>query len=100
MSRFNNISYNQDHKELTVGTGCVFDEIYKFARAGKYIGLDSGYGRPMGLWLGFEVGMGLVTDGHTLAKPIPTAKGKHHIIRHVSNTPGMFIFLNINSFLY
>ncbi|KAH9980424.1 hypothetical protein BJV74DRAFT_887836 [Russula compacta] len=36
MSRFTNISYDQNRNQLTVGAGCLFDEIYKFIRPGHY----------------------------------------------------------------
>jgi FAD/FMN-containing dehydrogenase len=32
MSRFTKIDHDQDNNQLTVGAGCVFDEIYKFIR--------------------------------------------------------------------
>lgn len=36
MSRFTKISHDRTKCQLTVGAGCVFDEIYKVIRAEKY----------------------------------------------------------------
>lgn len=36
MSRFTKLSLDKNTSQLTVGAGCVFDEIYKFIRPDKY----------------------------------------------------------------
>jgi FAD/FMN-containing dehydrogenase len=36
MSRFTKISHDKAKRQLIVGAGCVFDEIYKVIRAEKY----------------------------------------------------------------
>ena len=36
MSRFNKIDHDPRNSQLTVGAGCVFDEIYKFIRPRGY----------------------------------------------------------------
>lgn len=51
MSRFNKISYNQNANQLTVGAGCVFDEIYKVIRASKYNIVGGGGSVGVGGWI-------------------------------------------------
>ena len=51
MSRFNEISFDEATKQLTVGAGCLFDEIYKFIRPKKYNIVGGGGGVGVGGWI-------------------------------------------------
>ncbi|KAJ6526907.1 hypothetical protein DFH09DRAFT_935774, partial [Mycena vulgaris] len=51
MSRFTKISHDSDKHELTVGAGCVFDEIYKVIRAAKYNIVGGGGSVGIGGWI-------------------------------------------------
>ncbi|KAH9039783.1 hypothetical protein EDB85DRAFT_1887199 [Lactarius pseudohatsudake] len=49
--RFNKISFNDNKTELTVGAGCVFDEIYKVIRPENYNIVGGGGGVGIGGWM-------------------------------------------------
>lgn len=51
MSRFNEIAHDKDKRELTLGAGCVFDEIYKFIRAKGYNIVGGGGSVGLGGWM-------------------------------------------------
>jgi FAD/FMN-containing dehydrogenase len=51
MSRFNEITHDEVKHELTVGAGCVFDEIYKFIRAKGYNIVGGGGSVGLGGWM-------------------------------------------------
>ncbi|KAH9058183.1 hypothetical protein EDB87DRAFT_941807 [Lactarius vividus] len=51
MSRFNKITFNDDKTELTVGAGCVFDEIYKVIRPENYNIVGGGGSVGIGGWM-------------------------------------------------
>ncbi|KAH9042971.1 hypothetical protein EDB83DRAFT_2227926, partial [Lactarius deliciosus] len=49
--RFNKISFNDNKTELTVGAGCVFDEIYKVIRPENYNIVGGGGSVGIGGWM-------------------------------------------------
>ncbi|KAJ7580371.1 hypothetical protein C8J56DRAFT_961446 [Mycena floridula] len=51
MSRFTKISHDESKMQLTVGAGCVFDEIYKVIRPGKYNIVGGGGSVGIGGWI-------------------------------------------------
>ena len=51
MSRFNKISFNEDKTQLTVGAGCVFDEVYKAILPEKYNIVGGGGSVGIGGWM-------------------------------------------------
>ncbi|KAJ7107905.1 hypothetical protein C8R44DRAFT_885296 [Mycena epipterygia] len=51
MSRFTKISHNNSLSQLTVGAGCVFDEIYKFIRPNGYNIVGGGGSVGIGGWI-------------------------------------------------
>lgn len=50
MSRFTKLSHDASKKELTIGAGCLFDEIYKFIRPTGYNIVGGGGGVGVGGW--------------------------------------------------
>lgn len=51
MSRFNKLVFNKEKNQLTVGAGCLCDEIYKFIRPEKYNIVGGGGSVGIGGWL-------------------------------------------------
>ncbi|KAJ7849544.1 hypothetical protein B0H14DRAFT_2239929, partial [Mycena olivaceomarginata] len=51
MSRFTKLEFSDDESQLTVGAGCVFDEIYKFIRPKGYNIVGGGGSVGIGGWM-------------------------------------------------
>lgn len=65
MSRFITLSHDKDKKQLTVGAGCTFDEIYKFIRPQQYNIVGGGGSVGIAGWI-MGGGYSLKTNQHGL----------------------------------
>ena len=65
MSRFTTITHNEAQLELTVGAGCLFDEIYKVIRPEKYNIVGGGGSVGIAGWI-MGGGFSLKTNQHGL----------------------------------